>query len=452
MGRAGGRVTLSGATHVHEPLTVVIVGGVAAGTLAAIRLAEHPAQTPRRIVVIEPAGELGRGAAYGTRSPSHLLNVRASGMSAYPEDGGHFLAWSQRQGIDAQETDFLPRMLYGGYLRDTLAGRAEHVRGRVTGMSALPAGRWTVAIDDGQAIEADHVILATGNALALLTGALDHPRVVADPWSGEGIANIGSNDEVLIVGSGLTAVDVILSLRDASHEGRVRMLSSHGLLPEAHVPQVLPAVPPFVSVGDRAGRSVRGAMAAARAANADDWRQVVDGVRPQIVGLWRDLPLAEQQRFVRHLARRWDVRRHRMAPQVAAVVEQLRARGRLVVEHARVTGVTADGDRVHVSHVAAGMAQVVTVDAVVVCVGPSADPRRDPFLATLLESRVASRHPLGLGLDVEPDGQLRMPDGAPQPGLWAMGSLRKGAEWESTAVPELRLHARNVADQILGDA
>ena len=277
------------------------------------------------------------------------------------------------------------------------------------------------------------------------------PGSCADPWAPDAIDGLRATGDVLLVGSGLTAVDVALSLRDIGHRGHIRMVSSHGLLPEAHAAGPLSPVPPFVRPGDPGSRTVLGALVAARAAaaEADDWRQVVDGIRPQTVALWRSLPAAEQRRFLRHLARRWDVRRHRMAPGVAAAVEEMQVSGRLSVERGRLSRLEVVGERIHASISSNGEQRRMDMDAVVLCIGPSADPRRDPFLAALLDAGIVTRHPLGLGLAIDIDGRVLAPDGDAQQGLWAMGPLRKGAEWESTAVPEIRVHARDLAQAIV---
>jgi uncharacterized NAD(P)/FAD-binding protein YdhS len=443
-------------------LTVVIVGGGAAGALAAIHLAAHPAATPRKIVVVEPAAELGLGAAYGTRSPSHLLNVRASSMSALVDDPGHFLAWAQARGTGADGADFLPRMLYGRYLRDTLTqalaaghgGEVEHRRTRADRLVANAGGRLDVLLHGGDVITADHVVLATGNAVAPFAGAPDHPEMVTDPWTAGAIDRLKHVGDVLLIGSGLTAVDVVLTLRDVGHQGRIAMVSSHGLLPESHAPGPLPSLPPFITTGAPEARSIGSAMRAARVAaeRADDWRQVVDGIRPETVSLWRALPVVEQRRFLRHVSRRWEVRRSRMAPEIAAALTALRASGRLTLERGRVTRLARIGDRIEASVRSAAGARGMTFDAVVLCVGPSGDPRHHPLLADCIESGLAIRHPLGLGLVVEADGYVPDARGDRRAGMWAMGSLRRGAEWESIAVPELRIHARDLAHAILASS
>lgn len=434
--------------------SIVIAGGGAAGVLAAIHLAADPAGR-RHVVVVEPAAGLGTGAAYGTGSPSHLLNVRASGMSAYPDVPGHFLEWVRGQGIMADATDFLPRMLYGRYLQDTLGVVSAtttgptvlHRQGRVRGLSRTSQAGWLVALEDGTELAAEHVVLATGNVAAPAPGPVGHPRFVVDPWAGTGVADLHEAAEILIVGTGLTAIDVLLTLRDMGHRGRIRMISSHGLLPEHHAPGVLPTVSPFAVAGTADGRSVRMALAAARAAAsaADDWRQVIDGLRPETIHLWRDLPDVERRRFLRHLGRRWEVCRHRVAPQVGALTSRLQEAGRLTIERGRVMGVEVSGERVRARVVTNGALRSVVADAAIWCAGPSADPRHDPLLAGLIDEGVVLRHPMGLGLAVDGAGRALDPSGAVQQGLWAMGSLRRGAEWESTAVPELRAQASGLA-------
>ena len=434
------------------PRRVIIVGGGAAGTLVGIHLATRSAGT-RQIVIVEPAERLGEGIAYSTTSPSHLLNVRADGMSAFPDHPSDFTEWARRTGLPLRGTEFLPRMLYARYLRESLeasAGAAfvRHDRARAVGL--LDGAR--VMLSDGTETAADDLVLATGNHMAALPWLPDAPGVIRDPWAPGALDGIGRMASVAIVGSGLSAVDVVLSLRDRDHQGGVALVSSHGLLPEPHLPEVLATRPSPVdpaSVTDARGlvRVLR-----ADAAVADDWRQTIDGVRPVTVATWQALSLPERRRAVRHAFRRWEVRRHRMAPEVAAIVERQRAAGRLTTLRGRVLAVESVSAGLGIRIDDGESARVVRVDVVVACVGPSADPLHDPLLSRAISDGVLTRHPLGLGLDVDALGRARRPDGSVHEHVWTVGSLRKGAEWESTAVPELRLHAAAVAAGIVEEA
>jgi uncharacterized NAD(P)/FAD-binding protein YdhS len=432
---------------------VVIVGGGAAGTLVAIHLA---ARGGPDVTVVEPSPRLGEGVAYGTTSPSHLLNVRANGMSAFPDRATHFTDWARGTGLELTGTEFLPRMLYAAYLRESLAEAAagvamRHAREQASALRLVREGI-RVTLGTGPELEADDVVLATGNALAPLGWLPELPRVIRDPWMLGALDDVPRDARLAIVGSGLSAVDVVLAVRDRDHRGPLTLISSHGLLPEPHLSTVLPSRAPVVDPTRPldARRLVRALRA--DAALADDWRQTVDGVRPVTVSTWRALSAVEQRRALRHGFRRWEVRRHRMAPEVAATLDAWRASGRLRIVRGRVRGVDTVGDGLGIALDHGGARQVVAVDMVVACVGPSADPLHDPLLSAAIRDGVLARHPLGLGLDVDAAGRARRPDGTVHAHVWTVGSLRKGAEWESTAVPELRIHARDIAEALRSDA
>lgn len=427
---------------------VVIVGGGAAGTLAAIHLFGRGAPD---VTVIEPAERLGEGIAYGTSSPSHLLNVRANGMSAFPDRPTHFTEWAQGTGRSVTGSEFLPRLLYARYLQDILAGQhgtppaVRHLRARAVSVSAEPLG---VTLVDGTEVGADEVVLATGNGVAALPWLPDAPGVIRDPWAPGALDATGRDAKVAIVGSGLSAVDIVLSLRDRDHQGPVSMVSSHGLLPEPHLAEVLPPRPPAIDPAGVSGTRDLVRALRADAELAEDWRQSVDGVRPVTVVAWQALSLVERRRALRHAFRRWEVRRHRMAPEVAAVLERQRGAGRLTTLRGRVRSVDVAPGGLEMTLETGGERRVVPVDVVIACVGPSADPLHDPLLSRAIRQGIVARHPLGLGLDVDEVGRARRSDGTVHEHVWTVGSLRKGAEWESTAVPELRLHARDIAAAI----
>jgi uncharacterized NAD(P)/FAD-binding protein YdhS len=451
---------MSGAVQAVE--TIAIVGGGASGTLCASALLRHPSARPRRVVVVEPSAALGAGVAYGTESVSHLLNVRASGMSALADEPGHFRAWAQQRGIAASGPEFLPRLLYGVYLRDTLADAQaaaapgvtlEHLRARVTGARpAVAAGSLTLLLDDGTELITDQVVLATGNRFAPAPWLPRHPCVVADPWRPGAVEALRDARSILVVGTGLTAVDAVLTLRDAGFQGVAHLVSSHGLFPARHLATEFAPRSPAVQPGGDSARTARGLVRALRAdgALADDWRQTVDAIRPLTAELWRGLPPREQRRALRHAARLWEIHRHRMAPHIAADLDELRAKGVLTSERGRVVRVDPLGSGLRATLTSHGVSSTRDIDALIACVGPSADPAKDPLLAALIETGIAARHPLNVGLDVEPDGRVRTADGNAWSSVWAVGHLRRGADWEATAVPELRLHARDLAISLLG--
>lgn len=445
--------------------TVVVIGAGFSGTMTAVHLLRE-APGPLRVTLVERSGRFGPGVAYATPDERHLLNVAAERMSAFDDAPDHLIAWARRTGLDAGPGDFLSRARYGAYLRDVLAdaeraappGRVlERVVGEAVDVVREPAGA-AVVLADGRRLGADHVVLALGHLPGVPPVALpDDPRVVADPWAPGALAAPSPDATALLIGTGLTAVDVVLSHCARAARGRVVAISRSGCLPYAQpggvrAPVPAPPLPPAPTTVERLERWLRVHVARSRRAG-HDWRDVVDGVRFHVPELWRSLPVDERRRFLAERSRAWEVRRHRMAPQVAARIDALRRDGRLLLRAGRILAVRALPRTVEVLVDGGGDGvRTLRADRVVVCAGPGADVRRArvPLLDALLDRGLASPDPLGLGLRACDDGALVGADGRPRPWLRVLGPLRRGELWETTAVGELRVQAQRVARAILG--
>ena len=76
---------------------VAIIGGGFSGTILAAQLARRGIG----YVLIDGSGRMGRGVAYSTTEPAHLLNVRAEGMSAWAGEPDDFAKSVRSEGGDA---------------------------------------------------------------------------------------------------------------------------------------------------------------------------------------------------------------------------------------------------------------------------------------------------------------------------------------------------------------
>ncbi len=444
-------------TPTTAPATrVAIVGGGASGVLTAVNLLSSPGGEGLAVTIHESTGIVGRGIAYGTSDPRHLLNVRARHMSAWADVPSDLLEWAARTGRDVDPQGFLPRRDYAAYLQDTLASVADHrltVRaGRVDDIVPIPGGGYELRSADTFSV-ADTVVLAYGNqeprALVVDGDTLPPaPWYLPNPWNLAGLHLLPGDATAVVVGTGLTAIDTAITFLEEHASRRVVMTSRHGLLPFPHVGQqstawVSPTVEaPVTSAGLAA---FFGEQVAAAEAQGVDWRAVVDGLRPQTQAIWQGMSLDERRRFLATHARHWEVRRHRMAPEVADRLEAYQAEGRLVVLSGGIARVVDRGRRceVHIGQVGAP----VPADALVNCTGPSPDITRsgDPLLLALRERGLAAPDALRLGLATTADGGLLDAEGHPVPGMYAVGPPRKGVLWESTAIPEIRAQAAAVA-------
>jgi uncharacterized NAD(P)/FAD-binding protein YdhS len=429
-----------------RPPAVAIVGGGASGTMVAAQLARREISS----VVIDGSGRAGRGVAYSTSDPAHLLNVRAEGMSAWPDESDHFARWFGREG--GQPRDFARRLLFGRYLREVLddavaSGHVQIARAMATG-AVREAGGWRVSLADGSAVNARALVLAVGNQepepLAAFAG-VKH-RLIANPWDGEARAAVTelarSGAAALLVGTGLTMVDLVLSLDAAGHQGTILAVSRRGLFPRGHA-DVAPAP---VGPEELPPGGVRALLRWLRRRSAEvGSRAAIDSLRPHSQALWQGLDLAQQKRFLRHARPWWDVHRHRIAPQIAATIARLVGEGRLRIMAGRIVSARQmDGVvEVDIRRRGAAEAQRGSFAYVFNCTGPLASiaRTRDPLLRGLLDSGEVKPDPLGIGIEV--DGTSRA-----APHLWALGPLTKGRYWEIVAVPDIREQAAAVAGQI----
>nr|WP_283937688.1 FAD/NAD(P)-binding protein [Sphingomonas hankyongi] len=434
-------------TKSDRAVPVAIVGGGASGTILAAQLARRAIKS----VLIEGSGRMGRGVAYSTTQPAHLLNVRAEGMSAIAGEPAHFADWFSDRGGDSQ--GFAQRRLFADYLGEILeeavsSGQTELVHATAT--RASHNDRWLISLSDGSTVEAIALVLAIGNQEPARLSAFSKtgPRYIANPWGRS--ANVAIEDlaetggAALLVGTGLTMVDLVLSLEAAGHDGPIVAVSRRGQIPRSHADFEPVAVDAdAVPAGDV--RSL--ARWLRRRSGQVGWRAAVDSLRPHSHQLWQSLSNEQQRRFLRHGRPWWDVHRHRIAPEVAQMIAQQIAGGFLTVAAGRIVSAETRNDGVDVTIRRRGSEREETRRFAYVfnCTGPlqAIDRTKDPLLRGLLDDGAVQPDDLGMGVLV--DGHSRA-EGAER--LWALGPLTKGRYWEIIAVPDIREQAAEVAEDI----
>jgi uncharacterized NAD(P)/FAD-binding protein YdhS len=452
-------------------LDIAIVGGGASGTLTAVQLLAHATarEIPVDITLIDEHGRHGLGLAYSTTHPGHLLNAMARQMSALPDDPDHLVRWaaaSLAPDSTPSASTFLPRHAYGQYLRDTLAA-AEAAAGQDSRLSRINsqavainragvAGPLQVVLTDGE-VRADVVVLATGNAASefpFATPASD--RIIADPWLPGALDALGDGAQVVIVGTGLTMIDLAIAITSASPATRVHAVSRHGLLPRAH-PGDSAAVlrPMWLPVISRTTGPVRlgelmWQIRQAVSANPANWPAVMESLRPYVPGLWRRMPAQDKRLFLRHVARYWEVHRHLVPPATASRITALRCTGQLSVHRGRVLSVRDVSGRLSVLIDAGADVLDIAAGAVVNGTGATADitTTANPLLRHLFATGMARPDPLRLGIDATAQGAVVGGAGVPSDAIYTLGPPLRGLWYETTAVPEIREQAAALARRI----
>jgi len=458
--------------------TVAVIGAGASGTLAATYLlrAAAAARTPLRVALIDRYGQHGLGRAYATEHPAHLLNSPVDRMSAVAGDPGHLARWAAANGI--RHDGFLSRAAFGCYLRELLAdaeraaaptATVARITADVVGLSHSGLRRpLRLHLAAQGRIDADAAVLATGNQPpAAPFPAPASPRYIRDPWIPGALDGVADGSPVVILGTGLTMLDVAISLTGAHPQTVVHAVSRHALVPREHlVPPEHPvprehrlppdpaAAPAGLQVPDLSRVDLPGLIRYVRLAAAqapDGWQAAVDALRPHVPGLWQRLSLPDKRLFLRHVARYWEVHRHRMPPATARRIDQLRSAGRLSVQPGRIVAVAEKppGLCVRIEH--QGRATEVAAGWLINATGPAADitATTDPLLRGLLNSGLARPDPLRLGFEVDASGVLLNASGRPSDVIVALGPPLRGQLYETTAIPEIRDQAAALAGRLL---
>ncbi|MBK5410419.1 FAD/NAD(P)-binding protein [Pseudomonas sp. TH34] len=461
------------ATSAIRNADVLIVGGGLSGTMLAVQLLRLPGK--RQILVIEPRQELGRGEAYSAVELGHTLNGNAARMSVDPDNADDLTQWltayiadggwpeSDQQHVPISEL-FPPRGIFGLYAQQRLAeakalsaSTVEHVRAEVVDLE-VDEHSTLLTLSDGQQLRGTFAVLATGMFPAARTPQTESSGLNAaavDPWDVQAMTQLDPQSTVLIIGSGLTMVDAVVSLEQAGHRGPVEIFSRHGLLP--HVRRQPPAWVDFLGE-DHSLRSPRQLLREVRRQcklaleQGIDWQAPLDTVRAHIGRLWSQASEAEKRQFVRHIRPWWESHHHRSPPLSAELVVRLHGEGRLRIRAASYKGLVPSQVDVTIRLRPRGEQEVVQVSgaALINSSGIEYDWRRvaRPLPRQLLKRGLIQPGPLALGIAADVSGAVLDANGQVSRRLFAMGPPLRGMWWESTAVTDVAIQAKALAARL----
>lgn len=445
------------------PFHVAVVGAGASGTLVAANFKRFAPNG--RLALIGNASKPGRGVAYETMYCVNLLNVPAGNMSAFPDDMNHFVDWLKTRLPDSNAGTFASRIVYGDYLADIFSATVkdnsniEYMEGDVINVSREHE-YWKLQLKNGSVIFAQAVVLAFGNLLAP-NDPIDFSEVKSlywkNPWSEDVALSLEKDAPVLLVGTGLTMVDVALSLREVGHRGTIHALSRNGRLYQVHKPyqaRPLADLPDDFNSPLGAIRWIREQVSIAEKTGSD-WRAVIDSLRPYTAVIWQKWTLAQRKSFLRHARNLWDIHRHRMSPEVDNQLGSLIEDRILQVHRGKLVSAKRNGNFAQVTWEQTDTKErsILEVARIVNCTGPSRDYSKieSPLIAQLIKAGHVVPDHLRLGFDTDNDGRFINIQCEPVQGLFTLGPVRIPALWESLAIPEIRNQAKALAKLLVDE-
>lgn len=448
---------------------IAIIGGGLSGTVVAMRLLEQ--KKPVEVVLFERvASQLFRGIAYSSALKLQPLNVRAKQMNLWSAKPGHFYSWmdEHRQNYlehQPSQDEFIRRDAFGDYVESQFKKTLETTDNRfsvvVDEITAINGGEKAFNLVSAKsAYSADVVILALGNFLPgdvpISNNDFYHSdQYQSNPWDIRWMERLDADAPVLFVGSGLTTVDQIINLLHNGHRGKITIMSRRGFVPKPHYNYDVVQLPPLPVLRGMAildvVKMIR-TMVKRYEPTGVDWRNVIDTVRHQVPEIWAALPTEERKRFLRHVRPFWEVHRHRIPENSYQIISKKVESGQIAIIAGRLIDITNEEQfaRVEIRRRGEQSPSTIMVKKVVNCTGPQSDFRKigQPLIVDLLQKGWLQTDELGLGLSVNSQGQPLNKDGNPVTNLYTIGSLRKGAMWECTALREIVMQADELSSRI----
>ncbi len=453
---------------------IAIIGGGFCGTFTLIQLINR-AKNPLHIILINKNYPLVKGIAYGTTDEKHLLNVAAGKMSAFVDNPDHFVQWiKSKKSCNKYVTDdlplaYLPRSIYGEYLNsifeDAVKQKPSFVECTILNDEAkdiVPmVNKYNVVLHGNKAITADKIILATGNFPPQSLPIKDErfytsKNYFGNPWNASATEDIRPDDTILVLGTGLTMMDTALSIVKDNFHGKIVALSKNGLLPLFHkkrkpYPQILDDLrPPYrlQELYEVYFKHIEEVLAQGNSAEA-----LMDAIRPKVQEIWMSLSTAEKIQFMDHVKPFWNVTRHRASQQVHEAITKLIEKNILFISAGRLISMTEAGNSIEIifREKKTLKNKIIRVNRVINCTGPETDITKinDELIRNLLNRGFIAPDELKLGVNALPDGAILQGDNSLSKFLFTIGTNLKGILWESTAVPELRLQAQQLATELL---
>jgi uncharacterized NAD(P)/FAD-binding protein YdhS len=459
-----------------NPKHIVIVGGGFCGTMTAVNLIRN-ATCPLKITIVNSGAPFRRGVAFISYSETHLLNVAAGKMSAFPDDAAHFTNWvhskDEYSGFETGllEETYLPRNLYGEYLLHiwdaTLASKKNDIEVSIIEDTVIDL-EYTgtginILLEKKPHFAADYAVLATGNALPRNPeiknmSYYSSPSYYKNPWNINAVSNLHKGLDVLIIGNGLTMVDTVIGLIENGFTKKIYSLSTNGfgVLPHRHFGLVYKGLVEELEEPyelSKLFKLIHKHIKKVRKLGISAG-PVIDSIRPYSQKIWQSFTDEEKKKFLKKLRYLWGVARHRLPILIYDIIKDLRINGQLLIYEGKLIDIEESDRGVTVTFYNGKEKrnESILVERVINCTGPETSIYKtlNPLLRNLAEKGIISSDPLELGINADISTyHIINAKGQKSGTIFTLGTNLKGLLWETIAVPELRVQSQQLSKILL---
>ncbi|HWY12485.1 MAG TPA: FAD/NAD(P)-binding protein [Bacteroidia bacterium] len=446
--------------------TVTIIGGGASGMLTVVNIIKMSTK-PTTINIIEP-NSIGLGMAFNVDSMNLLLNVPAIRMSCISTEPKHFINWIAEKQLSYGEKDFVPRKIYGQYLSDTYNKfvksnklvSVDHIKDLAVDI-VLENDSYYVETKAGKNIKSDKVVLALGNyppnhPKTKSLGYINSPLYISNPLNNNSLDGLGPDiKNVFVLGTGLTAVDSIILVRQKYPKSNIIAFSNHGYLPVQHnLSQTYPSfydelkgVKTTLEIFKTVNKHIKIA-----ASQQIDYKAVTDSIRPYTQEIWNNLPDEEKLAFLRHLRHIWGVARHRMPYESSNYIYELINFGKIKLFSGKVKEIVEENKHLNIT-LQIGKKQIeetFSVDCLLNCTGPQTDYEKidNELVKNILQKGIIQTDKIKYGINTDQNGAIINKENEVSQKIYTIGPPMKGILWECVAIPEIKMQAYKLAEKL----
>lgn len=383
--------------------------------------------------------------AFANFSPHYILNVSANNMSAFSNNKYDFCNFLQKNYPQILnkigESGHAPRHIYGEYIEEISSKylnnnqQISFIQKEVVTITTNSEANFFITTKDNEKFEANKVVIATSFKQKTLPFSTPKSgKIINKLWNDSLNFHqnpLDNNSTCLIVGAGLSAVDVIVGLKNKNFTGKIFVNSRRGNFPKPHISEEFEK-PDFIKATDAKNGILFLCLKIRKFLKENkefDLRHVVDSIRNITQELWHNLDNDNKKKLLRLLPY-WNIFRHRAPAQSIEIIEQMIKNKQLEIIKGKIESVEEKNGKI----IANFDNKKVTTDYLVNCLGFEFNPNKYNLFKQMIDEKLLA-----------PD--IMMVKSANK-NIHLLGGLNIGKHFEITSVPSLRVDVENLAQHL----